>query len=246
MKLILQILFLLIPVLADCQNSKKNTAPQSGADSISTPSLNREWAAPDFQQVFTNIISSQNNASGEIITIDKNPKLFAKLTDIKNYWFFNSKYHTLDERFQFTLSIQDLVKTVFVNYYQKSKNINGRLSYDKEIAAFMDLLFGISQNQMELAEEKKKTTPDLTEIQLDGFKKMIHGYTTMESGALITIEKDYTAYSEASICRIARSFKTLHSFMSSRIDQESKTEFDGRIANLIKTHPVQCVRTALQ
>lgn len=246
MKLTLRVLFLLMPVFANCQNSKHNDASQSGPDSISTPSLNRKWSASEFQEVFNRIISRQNDTSAEIVTIDKNKNLFAKLTDIKNYWFLDSNSHTLNERFNFSLPLYDLVKTIFSNYYQKSKRINGQLSYDREIAAFWVLLFDMTKNQMELADEFRKATPNLTQIQLDGFKKMIQGFTTMEAGALITIEREYTLYSEASICRITKSFSNFYSFMYTRIDQDSKTDFDRRIANLVKTHPIQCVRIGLQ
>ncbi len=33
--------------------------------------------------------------------------------------------------------------------------------------------------------------------------------------------------------------------MDDRIDQNSKAEFDNRIAGMVKTHKVQCIRAAL-
>jgi hypothetical protein len=246
MRFIIRTLFLLILVFAFGQSNLRAADKIAKADSIVFPSLNRAWTAPEFQEVLNSIIANQNDASGNIITLAKNERLFNKLTDIKNYWFLDSGYHLLGDRFNFNLSIQPLVNKIILNYYQKSKNVNGKLSFESEIAAFFDLLFGITKNQTLIAEEFMRGTPNPTQVQLDGIKKMIQGVVSMEGGALITIGKEYGFYSEASVCKMSISFNDFYSFMYSRIDAESKAEFDKRIADLIRTHPYVCVRESLQ
>jgi hypothetical protein len=81
---------------------------------------------------------------------------------------------------------------------------------------------------------------------LEGVKKMINGTTTMLAGTLETIESDYSLFSEISICKISRSFKDFYTFMYSRIDQESKNEFDERIATISKSHLIKCIRDNLK
>jgi hypothetical protein len=240
MKLILPLVFLLIPVLANCQTSKP------GADSLIIPSVNREWNAFEFKEVYKTLLASQNGAPGGIITIENNAPLIAKLTNIESYWFLDSKDYTIADRINFCDSLQHVVKTVFLNYYQKSKLVNGRVSYEREIAGFVDVLLKITIIEMGIVDGVLKAQPNLTQKQTDGLKQFVQGATTMESGALYTIEKEYKYYSEASMCKLSRSFKDFYTVFYSKLDADVKSEFDRRIASMIKTHPLPCVRTALQ
>lgn len=246
MKIFLRVFFLLIPVFANSQNSEQEGVKLSYSDSIIIPSYNRKWTVQEFEGALNLLISRFNGPSGDIITIDKNKELFEKVTEIKNYWFLDSTGYTPNERFRFNLSVQSLLQKVFIGYYQKSEVINGRLSYDGEIVAFMGIVFELTKNQMKMAEEFMKGTPNLTQVQLDGLKQAVEGYVMMEEGGLIILEKEYTTFSEASVCKFSKSFIDFYLFMYPRIAQESRTKFDVRIANLVKTHPIPCVRETLQ
>jgi hypothetical protein len=240
MKVILPLVFLLIPVLANCQTSKP------GADSIVLPSVNREWNFSEFADVYKLLVASQNGAPGGIITLENNAPLIAKLTNIENYWFLNNKDYTIVERINSCDSLQRFAKTVFLNYYQKSKLINGRISYEREIISFVDVMFKVTEIEMGIVDGILKAQPSLTQKQTDGLKQYVQGATTMESGALYTLEKEYKNYSDASLCKLSRSFKEFYTVFYSKLDADVKSEFDRRIASMINTHPIACVRTGLQ
>ena len=229
-----------MPVLADCQTGKP------GADSLILPSINREWTIYDFQELYKLVLASQNGTPGGIITIENNEPLFTKLTSIKNYWFLKNTEYTVTDRITYCDSLQRYAKPVFLNYYQKSRLVNGRLSYEREIAGMLDIMFEVTKIQMGMVDEIIKAKPNLNEKQQAGVKQMSQGVTTMENGVLLTIEKEYRYFSQASICKMSKTFKDFYTVMYSKIDADVKAEFDKRIANIIKTHPIQCVRTILQ
>jgi hypothetical protein len=56
----------------------------------------------------------------------------------------------------------------------------------------------------------------------------------MISGGLETFEEEYTRFSEESVCKIATAFNNFYLLMQPKIDQSSQTEFDKRIARIIK------------
>ena len=240
MKSILLLFFLLISVLANCQTSKP------GADSLIIPSVNREWNFFEFAEVYKLLVVSQNGAPGGIISIENNAPLIAKLTNIESYWFLNSKDYTIADRINFCDSLQKASKKIFLNYYQKSKLVNGRGSYEREIVGFVDIMLKVTEIETGIVDEVLKAQPSLTQKQTDGLKQFVQGATTMESGALYTLEKEYKYYSEASLCKLSRSFKEFYTVFYSKLDADVKTEFDRRIASMINTHPVPCVRTGLQ
>jgi len=240
MKLILPLFFLLIPVLAKCQTGKP------GADSVIIPSVNREWNFFEFAEVYKLLVASQNGAPGGIISIENNAPLIAKLTNIESYWFLNNKDYTIADRINFCDSIQKVSKTVFMNYIQKSKLVNGRFSYEREFVGFVDIMFKATEIEIGIVDGIFKAQTSLTQKQTDGLKQFVHGVTTLESGALYTLEKEYKNYSEASLCKLSRSFKEFYSVFYSKMDADVRSEFDRRIANMINTHPVSCVRTGLQ
>jgi hypothetical protein len=97
-----------------------------------------------------------------------------------------------------------------------------------------------------ILDEFIKTQTNLNSVQLDGIKQMNYDIATIVAGTLITLEKEYTYFSEASICSIARIFRDFYAAAYSKIEAASKTEFDKRIAIIIKQHPISCIRTALQ
>jgi hypothetical protein len=240
MKLILPLFFILIPVLANCQTSKP------GADAPALPALNREWNCYDFLEVYKIIIASQNGAPEGIISIETNAPLIAKLTNIENYEFLSSKDYTIPDRINFCDSLQRVSKVVFLNYYQKSKLANGRIRYEREITGFIDIMLRVTMIEMGIIDDVLNATPNRTQKQIDGLKQFMQGITTMENGALLTMEKEYQLYSEASICKLSKTFKEFYTVMYSKLEADVKTEFDRRIASMIKTHPLPCVRTALQ
>jgi hypothetical protein len=246
MKLFIVLFFLLLSVAANSQMNAQNKPLQSEGDSLVVPSLTREWTAVDFEEVFKNIIQKQMDTSAARITMANYKGLFSKITDPKSYWFLNSKYHTLNERFSFNLSLQEKIKSIFLNYYRENKILTGLLKNEKEVAAFYCLMFFMTKNQMQLADEFVKANPNLTQIQLDGIKKMTYGVNSMLGGGLLTIEKEYFQFSEASICKISNAVNDFYFFMYSRIDEESKAEFDRRIAGIIKGHKFSCVKAAFQ
>lgn len=246
MKLTIRLIFLFLPVFASCQINDHTVAPKSSSDSLVAPSLDSAWTVSEFQDVFTRISSQQKDTSAGMIRVDNNRRLFTKLTDTKSYWFLSSKRFTLDHRFTFNLTLQNLIKTVFLQYYQRGEIIEGKLRYEQEVAAFCCLLFYMAQSQLELADEFLIAKPDLTQIQINGFKKMINGLEIMISSALLTFEKEYMFYSEASICKLGNTFKDFYSIVLSKIDENTKNEFDKRITTIIKTHSIVCLRTTLQ
>ncbi|PZR26113.1 MAG: hypothetical protein DI535_15665 [Citrobacter freundii] len=245
MKPLLKLFFVLMPFIADSQGNKSHASPIV-VDSIAIPPVNREWTVPEFVWVFERIVSLQNTDSLDVISIDNNKEFFAKLTEIRNYPFFMSKEFALKDRLASAIALLEPVKMIFRNYFQKSKIVAGKLSFDREIAAFWELIFGMTQMLTELADEFVKTNPNLSQIQLGGLEKMIKGFTTMEAGGLITLESEYALYSEPALCQIASSFSSFYSFMYLRIDEDSRSDFDARMAKMMESHPVECVRNALK
>jgi hypothetical protein len=238
MKFFLRLFFILIPVFANAQT-------QPGTDSLVLPSVTRDWTAAEFQEVFKYILSKQKDNS-TFICFDDNKPLFAKLIDIKSYWFLESKDIAVNERIPLNLAMVGYIQKIFLNYYQKSRIINGKLKYEKEGGVFYCLLLEIAENQITLTDEFIKTHANLTSVQLDGMKQMNQGILSSVAGTLTTLEKEYTYFSDASICSIAKIFRGFYSTAYNRIDAASKTEFDKRIAIIIKQHPLPCIRTALQ
>ena len=192
------------------------------------------------------IVASQNGAPGGIITMQNNAPLLTKLTNIETYWFLNSKDASMAERINFCDSLQKASKTIFMNYYSKSKLLNGHHSYEREFIGFVDIMLKITEIEYGIVDGILNAQASLTQKQTDGLKQFVHGATTMESGALFTLEKEYMYYSEASMCKLSRSFKEFYTAFYNRLDADVKAEFDRRIANMIKTHPILCVRTGLQ
>lgn len=245
MKFSLRLLFLLIPVFVNAQTSTTDAQTQPGTDSLVLPSVTRDWTAAEFQEVFKYILAKQKDSS-TFIRFDNNKSLFAKLIDIKNYWFLESKNITVNERIPLNLAMEGYIQKVFFNYYQKGRIINGKLKYEKEVGVFFCLLLEMIENQISLTDEFIKTHANLTSVQLDGMRQMNQGIVTSIGGTLTTLEKEYAYFSEASICSIAKIFRGVYATAYSRIDAASKTEFDKRIAIIIKQHPLSCIRTALQ
>ena len=245
MKFVLRLLFLLIPVFANAQTSTTNAKTQPGTDSLVLPSVTRDWTATEFQEVFKYILSKQKDSS-TFIRFDDNKPLFAKLIDIKSYWFLESKAITVNERIPLNLAMVGYIQKVFFNYYLKSRITNGKLKYEKEVGVFYCLLLEMAENQIILTDEFIKTHANLTSVQLDGIKQMNQGIISSVAGTLTTLEKEYTYFSEAMICSIARIFSGFYATAYSRIDAGTKTEFDKRIAIIIKQHSLSCIRTALQ
>jgi|GEM_PF-5591277 len=240
MKLIVRLFFLLIPALANCQTSKP------AADSLMIPSVNREWSFYEFADVYKILLASQHGAPASIINLDNNAPLIKKLTSMESYWFLTSKDYTDADRIKFCDSLQHMVKQVFMNYYDKSKIVNEQISYGREIVGFVDVLFRVTVIEMGIIDGLLGAQTSLTPKQTNGLKQYVQGATTMESGALYTLEKEYKSYPEASICKLANSFKEFYAVFYSKLDADVKAEYDRRIANMIKTHPLPCVRTALQ
>jgi hypothetical protein len=235
---IITLFFILIPVFANAQT-------QPGADSLVLPSVTRDWTADEFQEVFKYILSKQKDSS-TFIRFDDNKPLFAKLINIKSYWFLENKDLAVNERIPLNLAMVGYIQKIFFNYYQKGRIINRKLKYEKEVGVFYCLLLEIAENQITLTDEFIKTHTNLTSTQLDGMKQMNQGILSSVAGTLTTLEKEYTYFSEASICSIARIFRVFYATAYNRIDATSKTEFDKRIAIIIKQHPLSCIRTALQ
>lgn len=245
-KLIVKLLFLLLPVCTFCQTTEEYGALGPVPDSVILPSFNRKWTAKEFEEVFKLMIAQQKDTTAPVITMANSKALLEKVTDYQNYWFLNSSYHNLNDRFTFNLSLQAYLSTIAISYYQKSKIVNGKMLFEKEIAAFYALMYNITQNQLELADEFTKANPNLNEVQRDGLKKMIHGGNTMISGGLTTFKKEYTYFSAESVCHIATAFNHFYLTLQPKIDQTSQTEFAKRIDRIIKTHPLPCLKDALQ
>jgi hypothetical protein len=192
------------------------------------------------------MIARLEHPAAGVFTIDNSEPLFAKLFNIKNYRFFESKEYTLTERLSLYDTFDLFATRVFLTYSQKGKIVNGRLNYEREVTGFIVLLYELIENSAGLGDELTKGMPTLTQKQTDALKQMKNGLTTMMTGGLQTIEKEYNYFSEASICKMSSAFKKFYSVMNKRIDPDAKAGFDKTIANIIKTHPVQCVRAALQ
>lgn len=246
MKCIVSIFFLLIPVLANCQTQEQPLRPINSADSLPFSSLNRQWSSPEFQQVLITMFARLEHPAAGIFTIDNSKPLFAKLLDLKNYWFLESKDYTLKERLSLYDTFELFATRAFATYFQKGKIVNGRLNYEKEVAGFIVLFYEMIEHSAEIGDELRKATPTVTQKQTDARKRMKDDLTGMMRDALQNIEKEYTYFSEASICKMSSAFKKFYSVMNKRLDPDTKAEFDKEIANIIKTHPVLCVRAALQ
>lgn len=207
-----------------------------------TKSLNRAWSPNELQQGLNYIITHQKDSNYVIPTLtNKEKELFIKLTNYDSYWFLNTKYQTLDERFKNFITIYEPVNNLQLVYYQKSKIENGKLSYEKEITDIHYLLVKLSIDQVKLADEFITANPNLTKIQLDGLKKMTYGINTILSSELTILEKEYSYFSSASVCKICDSFKNFYLFMYKKIDSATKIEFANRIEVIVKKHEIGCV-----
>jgi hypothetical protein len=59
----------------------------------------------------------------------------------------------------------------------------------------------------------------------------------MEAGALTSIEKEYTLFSETTICRFCGAFKFFYLLMYNKMNANVRLEFDKRIVKITTTPP---------
>lgn len=245
MKRIIILTFLILPAVTFSRDNSKNLQKSPSADTSIFPVLNKQWTAAEFQEVLNTIIDKQKKDSLNIFSAAY-PGLFEKITSYDNYWFLESRDYLVNDKIPLNLTFSGLVKTILQNYYQKGLSPNGKLVYEKEVAHFMDLLCKITSNQSDLTDQFVKANPDLTQVQLDGIKKLNTGIAIMLNGLLLTIDKEYKYYSEESICNLSKSFKDFYSATKNKLTVELKTEFDKKINTISTSHSNKCVRETMQ
>lgn len=245
MKRIITLAFLIISTVTFSQGNSKNLQKLPATDTLIFPLSDKQWTAAEFQQVLNTIIDKQKKDSLNIFSAQY-PDLFEKITSYDNYWFLESGDYSVNDKISLNLTFSALIKTILQNYYQKGVDPNGKFFYEKEIAHFMNLLCKMTSNQSGLADQFINANPNLTQVQLDGIKKLNSGIVIMLNGMLLTIEKEYMYYSEESICNLSKSFKDFYSATNNKLTSDLKTEFDKKINTISSSHSNKCVRETLQ
>lgn len=244
MRQLLSVLLVLSPFYIYAQ-SPANTNNLLHTDTVSYPSLTKEWTAAEFETVLTDIVSRQQNKNPVYISSDKRTGLYTKITSYNNYNFLEHNNTDINDRIPASLALSALTQKLILGYYVKGLNSNKKFVYDKEIADCMNLLCAMNATQSKLMDAFVAITPNLDSVQLNGIEKMKAGHALMIGGLLITIDKEYSLYSEPSICKVAATAKNFYLSIRDKMKAEVRDDYDARIMQIAKKHSNECVRKAI-
>lgn len=242
MRKLLSVLLVLSPVFIYAQST---TTTNNISDTLSYPSLAKQWTAAEFETVLTDIVLRQENKNPVYISSDKRTGLYTKITLYNNYSFLENNNTDINDRIPASLALSALTQKLMVGYYVKGLDTNKKFVYDKEIADCINLLCAMNANQNKLMDEFVAITPNLDSVQLDGIEKMKVGHAIMIAGLLITIDKEYSLYTAPSICKLAATVKSFYLSIRNKMKAELRTDYDARIMQIAQNHPNECARKAI-
>ncbi len=79
-------------------------------------------------------------------------------------------------------------------------------------------------------------------MQKEGLAQFKRGLNTMISGMFIVINNEYLNYEQDDICSLGEVFFEFYNKNRSRIDDDSKKEFDNSTKKLNTESPLKCIR----
>lgn len=237
------LLLLFTPFISSAVLPDVISTDQYTAEGFVMPSFNREWGPTDFINVFEYIIEKEKD-SDYVLDKHKEPALFDKLTNSDNYSFLESPAIDYGTKVMLAPKLIGLLSKQVSFYMTKGLDSKKVIKYEAEMADLMIVLIKIVGSISNAADELARNTPNLTEVQLEGYQIMKNGIVSMVNGLLYTIEKEYSLYSERSICKLAEESSTFYKKYKERMPEDVITEYDNRILKMRKNHQLPCVKAA--
>ena len=118
MKLFALLILSFFSIDSFCQNTLCTITKNIDDSSLNSLSFNRGWSPNEINEKIKEIINNQLDSNYQFPTLENTQKeLFIKLTDFKNYWFFESSYYEFKEKLNYSLLIGESAKKMFINYY---------------------------------------------------------------------------------------------------------------------------------
>lgn len=237
------LLFLFIPFISSAILPDVINAGQYKAEGFVMPSFSREWGPTDFINVFEYILEKERN-SDYVLDKHKEPALFDKLTGFESYSFLESP--AIDYGVKATLAprLINLIGKQASFYMTKGLDSKKVIKYEAEMTDLMIVLIKLVGSLSKTADEFARNTPNLTEVQLEGYQIMKNGMVGMVNGLLYTIEKEYSLYSERSICKLSEEGSAFYGKYKEGMPKDVITEYDNRILKMCKNHQLPCVKAA--